>query len=279
MLNCGASFGTGTPASRASQFLGQIEPLLLAVGGIAYATIPDSVGVIHSCFARSGGTLRVIDASVTNCKAGETALDWNMKGAAGPKGDPGAVADAPRAQQVLHADVAARDPPELVDAVALQRRQVLDQEHAPVLAAGGDHRGPGPGRARLLVQRHQGGPGVVGQLGRPLQGGHAVAVHGVLVAQVEVPQRQHHHQQDGGRRGQRRQHAQAARLHGCDRLGERWSGGSRQRHQRGEQILGGHGRKQCVDREIEKFAAPVTLSPATPWRNGTATTCRPSPNG
>ena len=67
-----------------------------ALGGAAftYATIPASDGVIHGCFAKSGGTLRVIDASVTNCKAGETALDWNMKGAAGPKGDPGAVGSA-----------------------------------------------------------------------------------------------------------------------------------------------------------------------------------------
>jgi hypothetical protein len=57
--------------------------------GAAYATIPGSDGVIHACYAKSGGALRVIDASVTNCKAGETSLDWSQEGLPGPKGDPG----------------------------------------------------------------------------------------------------------------------------------------------------------------------------------------------
>ena len=63
----------------------------VAVGlaGTAYATIPGGDGVIHGCFSKSGGTLRVIDASVTNCKSTETALDWNQQGQPGPKGDPG----------------------------------------------------------------------------------------------------------------------------------------------------------------------------------------------
>jgi hypothetical protein len=57
--------------------------------GAAYATIPGSDGVIHACYAKSGGALRVIDASVTNCKAGETSLNWDQQGQPGPKGDPG----------------------------------------------------------------------------------------------------------------------------------------------------------------------------------------------
>jgi hypothetical protein len=63
--------------------------IAVALAGTAYATIPDGNGVIHGCYAKSGGTLRVIDASVTNCKTGETALDWNQQGQPGPKGDPG----------------------------------------------------------------------------------------------------------------------------------------------------------------------------------------------
>jgi hypothetical protein len=59
------------------------------LAGTAYATIPGGDGVIHGCYAKSGGTLRVIDASVTNCKSGETALNWNQQGQPGPKGDPG----------------------------------------------------------------------------------------------------------------------------------------------------------------------------------------------
>src|SRR6476646_10505785 len=63
--------------------------VLLVLAGVAYATIPDSSGAIHGCYARSGGSLRVIDATVTNCKAGETSLDWNVQGQQGPQGPNG----------------------------------------------------------------------------------------------------------------------------------------------------------------------------------------------
>jgi hypothetical protein len=63
---------------------------LAAVGGIAYATIPGPDGVVHACYKKSGGALRVIDASVTNCSSGETALDWNQTGPPGADGAPGA---------------------------------------------------------------------------------------------------------------------------------------------------------------------------------------------
>jgi len=62
----------------------------LGVAGVAYAQIPDSAGVIHSCYLKSGGALRVIDSSVTKCKSTETSLNWNQKGATGPKGATGA---------------------------------------------------------------------------------------------------------------------------------------------------------------------------------------------
>jgi collagen triple helix repeat protein len=62
----------------------------LALSGIAYATIPDDNGVIHGCYAKSGGSLRVIDAGVTNCSKSETSLNWNVKGATGPVGPQGA---------------------------------------------------------------------------------------------------------------------------------------------------------------------------------------------
>jgi lamin tail-like protein/collagen triple helix repeat protein len=65
--------------------------LLALAGGVAYATIPGIDGVIHGCYAKSGGALRVIDGSVTGCKSGETSLDWNMRGPAGPQGAAGAV--------------------------------------------------------------------------------------------------------------------------------------------------------------------------------------------
>ncbi|MDX6484097.1 MAG: hypothetical protein QOE95_1868 [Gaiellaceae bacterium] len=62
---------------------------MLAVGSVAYATIPDSGGTIHGCYSKSGGGLRVIDASVTNCSKSETALDWNVRGQQGSQGPQG----------------------------------------------------------------------------------------------------------------------------------------------------------------------------------------------
>ena len=53
---------------------------------MAFATIPDSGGVIHGCYKKSGGAVRVIDSSVTSCVSNETALDWNIRGPAGPQG-------------------------------------------------------------------------------------------------------------------------------------------------------------------------------------------------
>ena len=60
-----------------------------SMAGTAYATIPGGDGAIHSCYTKSGGTLRVIDASVTKCKSTETSLNWSQQGVPGPQGDPG----------------------------------------------------------------------------------------------------------------------------------------------------------------------------------------------
>jgi len=68
--------------------------VVVAATGIVVATIPGTGGVIHACYSRSGGTLRVIDDSVTNCKQGETSLSWNMKGEPGPTGPAGATGPA-----------------------------------------------------------------------------------------------------------------------------------------------------------------------------------------
>ncbi len=77
---------------------------LVVAGGIAYATVPDSSGVIHACYHVNGqgsvdgsGTLRVIDPSSSNkdgsaCKKDEKALDFNQQGpqgATGPQGPSG----------------------------------------------------------------------------------------------------------------------------------------------------------------------------------------------
>src|SRR5262245_3939648 len=66
-----------------------VAAFALAAGGFAYASIPDPDGTVHGCYTKSGGTLRVIDGSVTNCKSSETALNWNKNGATGPPGATG----------------------------------------------------------------------------------------------------------------------------------------------------------------------------------------------
>lgn len=73
----------------------------LVAGGIAYATIPDSSGVIHACYhvnpqgvVDASGNLRVIDPSSTNkdgsaCKKDEKALNFNQTGPQGQQGQQG----------------------------------------------------------------------------------------------------------------------------------------------------------------------------------------------
>jgi Collagen triple helix repeat (20 copies) len=61
---------------------------VLAVGGIAYASIPDATGVIHGCYLKSGGGLRVID-SAGHCGMSETSLNWGQQGPPGPAGPAG----------------------------------------------------------------------------------------------------------------------------------------------------------------------------------------------
>jgi hypothetical protein len=69
-----------------------------AVGGIAYASIPDPSGAIHGCYntgSNPSGQLRVIDTGKgAACSKNEQALSWNQTGPRGPEGPP--VPPAPR---------------------------------------------------------------------------------------------------------------------------------------------------------------------------------------
>lgn len=58
-------------------------------GSVAYATIPNN-GVVNACYSKSGGALRVIDATTGTCSSKETSLAWNVQGPQGPQGPPGA---------------------------------------------------------------------------------------------------------------------------------------------------------------------------------------------
>jgi hypothetical protein len=63
---------------------------LLVVGGIAYATIPDGGGVIHACYPKNQGALRVIDTDkAQTCSSSESSLTWSQTGPPGQQGPPG----------------------------------------------------------------------------------------------------------------------------------------------------------------------------------------------
>jgi hypothetical protein len=62
-----------------------LAALAVALGGVAYATIPDSNGTIHGCYQKNDGALRVVD-STAGCRSSEQAIDWNQQGTPGPPG-------------------------------------------------------------------------------------------------------------------------------------------------------------------------------------------------
>ncbi len=68
-----------------------IAVLLMAIGAVAYASIPGPDGVIHACYKTSNpaqGALIAIDSSAS-CPSGYTALNWNQTGPQGPAGTNG----------------------------------------------------------------------------------------------------------------------------------------------------------------------------------------------
>jgi hypothetical protein len=56
-----------------------LTALAVALGGVAYATIPDSNGAIHGCYQKNNGNLRVVQSS-GECRNDENALTWNQQG-------------------------------------------------------------------------------------------------------------------------------------------------------------------------------------------------------
>jgi Collagen triple helix repeat (20 copies) len=63
--------------------------LLLLGGGVAaVASVPDSAGLIHGCYAtgKGGGELRITDTASEVCRRHETAISWTKNGPLGPVG-------------------------------------------------------------------------------------------------------------------------------------------------------------------------------------------------
>ncbi|MDQ1687241.1 MAG: hypothetical protein QOK42_216 [Frankiaceae bacterium] len=66
---------------------------MLGAVALSWAQIPGPDGVIHSCYTRSSGAIRILDSTQT-CSSKETSLNWNQSGPVGPtgpKGDAGAT--------------------------------------------------------------------------------------------------------------------------------------------------------------------------------------------
>lgn len=76
-----------------------ITAILALSGGLVYATIPDSgTGVIHGCYNKATGQLKVIDAETgESCKQAETSISWNQEGPQGATGPEGL--QGPQGQQ------------------------------------------------------------------------------------------------------------------------------------------------------------------------------------
>ena len=56
--------------------------LMIALGGAAFAAIPDSGGMIHGCYLKNNGNLRVVDAA-GDCKPSERPVSWRAGAPAG----------------------------------------------------------------------------------------------------------------------------------------------------------------------------------------------------
>ncbi len=80
--------------TRALIVLGLLAPVV-AISGIAAASIPSTGGVIKGCYDPRSAYVRVVDPALGQvCTAAERALDWNQAGAAGPAGPQGATGPA-----------------------------------------------------------------------------------------------------------------------------------------------------------------------------------------
>ncbi len=65
-----------------------VAGVVFGIAAVVQADIPDG-GVIHGCYQRNVGNLRVIDATAESCRASEVPLDWNQTGPTGPTGATG----------------------------------------------------------------------------------------------------------------------------------------------------------------------------------------------
>jgi hypothetical protein len=89
-----------------------IVAIVLAFAGVGWASIPDSGGVIHACYKKEHGQLRVTDADQQqSCRHSEVALSWSQTGPQGPIGPQGPKGDTgPAGPQGSKGDTGATGP-------------------------------------------------------------------------------------------------------------------------------------------------------------------------
>jgi hypothetical protein len=59
-----------------------LAALIVALGGVAFAAIPDSGGTVHTCYQKGNGNLRVVE-SESDCRSNESALALSAAGQSG----------------------------------------------------------------------------------------------------------------------------------------------------------------------------------------------------
>lgn len=59
--------------------------LVVALGGVAFASIPGPDGRYHACYADAGGAMRIVDSDAA-CEERETRITFNQSGPTGPAG-------------------------------------------------------------------------------------------------------------------------------------------------------------------------------------------------
>jgi hypothetical protein len=119
---CGASLVKGARDAQIHIWTGALVACRCGCGGVlaggaALAAIPDSSGVIHGCYQKNVGNLRVIDPSAgDSCRPPEIALNWSQTG---PKGRQGR-----RGRRATPAQLGLRAPP------VLPARRVIPESSA-----------------------------------------------------------------------------------------------------------------------------------------------------
>lgn len=66
-----------------------VQPVTASSGSHAQARAPSVRGLFSGCYARKGGTLRIVSATV-GCRPSERRVVWHQRGPVGPAGPPGA---------------------------------------------------------------------------------------------------------------------------------------------------------------------------------------------